>query len=61
MPMVTRRVPVWFGATAIADYIAPEEQAEQYQDAMARRFGVLRITNEPFLDLPRPSDTQPLS
>ncbi|MFF1821486.1 hypothetical protein ACFVWG_29560 [Kribbella sp. NPDC058245] len=52
---------MWFGVTAIADYIAPQEQAEQYQDAMARRFGGLRITNEPFPDLPKTSDTPPLN
>jgi len=56
-----RRVRVWFGATAIADFIAPEEQAEQYQKAMTDRFGGLPITNEPFPDVPHLSDAQPLN
>ncbi|HEY0693010.1 MAG TPA: hypothetical protein VGD71_28690 [Kribbella sp.] len=55
-----RRVRVWFGASAIADYIAPDEQAEQYAAAMARRFGGLRVTNDPFPDLPGPDELPPL-
>jgi hypothetical protein len=56
-----RRVRVWFGAVAISDYVAPEEQAEQYEKAMTNRFGGLRITNEPFPDVPDLSDAQPLN
>jgi len=61
MPLQTRRVQVWFGTTAIADYIAPEEQANRYQDAMTRRFAGLRITNEPVSDCPSPTDARSLS
>lgn len=55
-----RRVRVWFGKTAIADYIAAPELAAQYQEAMRRRFAGLRVTNEPFPALPDPSTLQPL-
>jgi hypothetical protein len=56
-----RRVRVWLGATAIADYIAVPELAQDYEDAMCRRFSGLPITNEPFPALPDPATLQPLS
>lgn len=55
-----RRVRVWFGDTAIADYIAAAELAEQYQESMERRFSGLRVTNEPFPDVPDVAEFQPL-
>ncbi|ADB33659.1 hypothetical protein Kfla_4641 [Kribbella flavida DSM 17836] len=42
-----RRVRVWFGDHVIADYWAEALRAEQYADAMARRFAGLRVTNDP--------------
>ena len=42
-----RRVRVWFGAHPIADHIAAEDQAAQYEEAMRRRFASLRVTSEP--------------
>jgi hypothetical protein len=44
-----RRVRVWFGAHPIADHIAAEDQAGQYEEAMRRRFASLRVTSEPVL------------
>jgi hypothetical protein len=44
-----RRVRVWFGAHPIADHIAAEDQAAQYEEAMRRRFASLRVTSEPVL------------
>ena len=55
-----RRVRVWFGTTAIADYIAAPELAERYHDAMRRRFAGLRVTNDPLPALPDPATLQPL-
>lgn len=49
-----RRVRVWFGRHAIADYTANAEAAGRFSDAMARRFAGLRITNEPI-----PPDLKP--
>jgi hypothetical protein len=45
-----RRVRVWFGRHAIADYRAEADLAERYAAAMARRFPGLRITNDPLPD-----------
>jgi len=42
-----RRVRVWFGDHAIADYRANAELAERYVAAMEWRIAGLRITNEP--------------
>ncbi|GAA1554695.1 hypothetical protein GCM10009789_05170 [Kribbella sancticallisti] len=42
-----RRVRVWFGDTAIADYRAEPALAARYEAAMSRRFSGLRVTNEP--------------
>ncbi len=39
-----RRVRVWFGEHAIADYTAEQALAERYAAAMARRFAGLRVT-----------------
>jgi hypothetical protein len=39
-----RRVRVWFGEHAIADYTAEPALAECYAAAMGRRFTGLRIT-----------------
>ncbi|MEU8227275.1 hypothetical protein [Kribbella sp. NPDC048915] len=46
-PATHRRVRVWFGAHTIADHTALAEQAEQYEQAMRRRFASLRVTSEP--------------
>jgi hypothetical protein len=46
-PVTRRRVRVWFGKCAIADYRAEPELAERYAAAMARRFASLRVTNDP--------------
>jgi hypothetical protein len=46
-PAAHRRVRVWFGAHPIADHTATAEQAEQYEQAMRRRFASLRVTSEP--------------
>jgi len=48
-PSTHRRVRVWFGAHSIADHTATAEQAEQYEEAMRRRFASLRVTSEPVL------------
>ena len=42
-----RRVRVWFGHHVIAELIAVPAAAERYAAAMDRRFGGLRITNDP--------------
>lgn len=42
-----RRVRVWFGAHPIADHVAAEDQAAQYEAAMRRRFASLRVTSDP--------------
>lgn len=42
-----RRVRVWFGQHVIAELIAVPAAAERYAAAMDRRFGGLRITNDP--------------
>jgi hypothetical protein len=49
VPAPHRRVRVWFGAHPIADHIAAEDQAAQYEEAMRRRFASLRVTSEPVL------------
>lgn len=51
-----RRVQVWFGSHAIADYSADTDLAERYATAMTRRFPGLRITNEPI----PPADGKPM-
>ncbi|HEY3514517.1 MAG TPA: hypothetical protein VGL36_35385 [Kribbella sp.] len=45
-PARRRRVRVWFGEVAIADYIAEPALAQRYAEAMDRRFN-LPITNDP--------------
>jgi hypothetical protein len=45
-----RRVRVWFGSHVIAELIGVPAAAERYAAAMDRRFGGLRITNEPIPD-----------
>jgi hypothetical protein len=47
-----RRVRVWFQSQPIADHVACQELAADYENAMRRRFPSLRITNEPLPDLP---------
>lgn len=47
---VNRRVRVWFGEHAIADYRGAEAPANHYAEAMERRFAGLRVTNEPVND-----------
>jgi hypothetical protein len=42
-----RRVRVWFGRHVIAQLIAEPAAADRYAAAMDRRFGGLRITNDP--------------
>jgi hypothetical protein len=42
-----RRVRVWFGRHVIAQLIAGPAAADRYAAAMDRRFGGLRITNDP--------------
>ena len=42
-----QRVRVWFGAHVIAELIAVPAAADRYAAAMDRRFGGLRITNDP--------------
>ena len=42
-----RRVRVWFGQHVIAELVAAPSSASRYAEAMDRRFGGLRITNEP--------------
>ena len=42
-----RRVRVWFGTHVIAELVAVPAAADRYAAAMDRRFGGLRITNEP--------------
>ncbi|GAA1558729.1 hypothetical protein [Kribbella lupini] len=42
-----RRVRVWFGEHAVADYCAEAELADRYAAAMTRRFAGLRVTSEP--------------
>lgn len=42
-----RRVRVWFGDYAIADCVAEAPVAARNEAAMRRRFGGLRVTNEP--------------
>jgi hypothetical protein len=49
-----RRVRVWFGEHAIADYKAGPALAKRYAEAMDRRFPGLRITNEPVPLVPTP-------
>lgn len=52
MMIERRRVRVWFGEHAIADYVAAPALAAQYEAAMVRRFAGLRVTNEQLPDLP---------
>jgi hypothetical protein len=40
------RVRVWFGRYKIAEYTAEPALAAQYEAAMRRRFGGLRVTSE---------------
>ena len=40
------RVRVWFGQTAIADFIGEAELAHRYAEAMDRRFPGLKITDD---------------
>ncbi|MDX6241992.1 MAG: hypothetical protein QOG10_6863 [Kribbellaceae bacterium] len=49
-----RRVRVWFGEHAIADYRADPALTERYAAAMSRRFAGLRVTNDPLLPVDRP-------
>lgn len=42
-----RRVRVWFGEHVIAEHIAEPATADRFEQAMRRRFGALRTTNEP--------------
>lgn len=42
-----RRVRVWFGSHPIADQIAEQTLAARFEAGMRRRFGGLRITNDP--------------
>ena len=42
-----QRVRVWFGAHVIAALVAGPAAADRYAAAMDRRFGGLRITNDP--------------
>jgi hypothetical protein len=48
-PPPRRRVRVWFGAHVLAEHIADADAADRYEQAMRRRFGGLRTTNEPVL------------
>jgi len=48
-PDPTHRVRVWFGEHVIADYRADEKSADNYRDAMQRRFAGLRVTKDPLL------------
>lgn len=41
------RVRVWFGAHPIAAYVAEPALAARYETAMRRRFGRLKVTNDP--------------
>jgi hypothetical protein len=40
----SQRVRVWFGRYVVADYVAAAQQAEEYADAIGRRFAGLRVT-----------------
>ncbi|QNE18874.1 hypothetical protein F1D05_14360 [Kribbella qitaiheensis] len=55
-----RRVRVWFGDTAISDYVAAPDIAARYEEAMRRRFAGLRVTNDELPPLPDPATLQPL-
>lgn len=46
-PPPRRRVRVWFGEHVIFEHIADAATADRYEQAMSRRFGGLRTTNEP--------------
>ena len=54
-----RRVRVWFGSHVIAELIAVPATAERYAAAMDRRFGGLRITNDPMPGTGRAEDAAP--
>lgn len=45
-PQRQRRVRVWFGEHAIAEYVGLEPNAARYAQAMSRRFASLRIASE---------------
>lgn len=47
-----RRVRVWFGTHPIADQVAEQALAARFEVAMRRRFGGLRITNDPVPAVP---------
>lgn len=42
-----RRVCVWFGEHNVVEDVSEPEFAARFEGAMRRRFGSLRITNEP--------------
>jgi hypothetical protein len=42
-----RRVRVWFGEVAIADFRGSASQADRHAEAMRRRFPSLPVSNEP--------------
>ncbi|WP_405058618.1 hypothetical protein OG474_38635 [Kribbella sp. NBC_01505] len=54
-----RRVKVWFGEHAIAEFINEQAVADRYADAMRRRFQSLRVTNESIPDDSTVSDSSP--
>lgn len=39
-----QRVRVWFGEHVVVEYVADSARAEQYAEAMGRRFAGLRVT-----------------
>ncbi|HEY3561625.1 MAG TPA: hypothetical protein VGL05_29375 [Kribbella sp.] len=48
LPLPThRRIRVWFGKHVIADHVCDPASAAEYEAAMRRRFGSLRVTNDP--------------
>lgn len=42
-----QRVRVWFGEHVVVEYVAEPVRAEQYVEAMGRRFAGLRVTVDP--------------
>jgi hypothetical protein len=56
-PVAEHRVRVWFGQHVVAEYVAAAQFAEEYAEAIGRRYAGLRVTVETQLGQPGVSPT----
>jgi hypothetical protein len=47
-----QRVRVWLGSHCIVDHITAPDLADEYAEAMGRRYTSCRVTSEPLPELP---------